>query len=262
MRQGFKRKAIKLMKTLEKFMFPTTCICCHEIMNSDTDEVMCVLCRDKWEAAKSSVRHVFHGAPVVSFEIEDAPYNRDSYIASLVNYRPMTLESGFAVQKRLIFELKRHSFKNLTGFMSDELVSLIYETMSGVTDFSDYIIVSIPRNPVNYIKSANDGVREICKVLAKKLGCLYMPALGKRIFSKEQKYLSAEERHKNISDNIYIHNEYAGKIKNKRIILIDDVITTGSTVKESARLLMAKGRVKSVYVYSIAQNSEYLIKNI
>lgn len=42
------------------------------------------------------------------------------------------------------------------------------------------------------------------------------------------------------------------KIVNKEIILVDDVVTTGSTVKEAARVLKKAGAAK-VYVFSLAK---------
>ncbi len=249
-------------RSLENFLFPPTCISCHNILGEETSEVMCHICRVKWENAKTSIKQAFHGQAVVPFEIEDAPYNKDSYIASLINYRPMTLDAGFAVGQRLIFELKRHNFKRHIDFMSKELENLVHETMPGVNNYNDYTVVSIPRNPINYIKTANDGVRETGKSLAKRLNCEYADILVKSIFSKEQKFLSAAERSKNVSGNISLRKEHVGRIKGKRIILVDDVVTTGATVKEAARLLMCEGKAKSVYVYSIAQNADRLIRKL
>ncbi|MBE6606197.1 MAG: ComF family protein [Ruminococcaceae bacterium] len=249
-------------RALADFLFPPTCISCNNILDSGTNEVMCNVCRVKWENAKTSIKNLFHGQAVVPFEIEDAPYNKDSYIASLINYRPITLDSGFAVGKRLIFELKRHNFKRHIDFLSKELENLVRDTMSDVHNYNGYTVVSIPRNPINYIKTANDGVREIGKSLAAKLNCEYADILVKSIFSKEQKFLSAAQRSKNVSGNIRLRKESARRIKDRRIILIDDVVTTGATVKEAARLLMCEGKAQSVYVYSIAQNADRLIRNL
>lgn len=41
------------------------------------------------------------------------------------------------------------------------------------------------------------------------------------------------------------------KIKNKKVVLVDDVVTTGATVREAARVLKKAGAAK-VYVYSLA----------
>lgn len=62
-----------------------------------------------------------------------------------------------------------------------------------------------------------------------------------------------KERYNNLRGafkiNLFSHSEF---IKESRIILIDDVITTGSTVKEAAKVLKKAG-AKKVYVLALAK---------
>ncbi len=63
---------------------------------------------------------------------------------------------------------------------------------------------------------------------------------------------SSLQRHRNIRDSFKIRP--GAKVKNKKIVLVDDVITSGATVKEAARVLK-KGGAAKVYVLSLAQGA-------
>ena len=251
---------MKFMRKVKDFLYPSVCISCHDVMRKNSNGVMCGVCKRKWLIAKQAVRLFLRGFPAIPFEIEDAGYNSESFIASVVNYRSMTIEEGFAVQKRVIFELKRHGFKRLVDFLSDELYDLILETMPDTRDFSNFVIVSIPRHPKNYIFGAHDGVRDIGVSLAERMNCIYLPALSKPLFAKEQKNLDYLER---ISNNeIFVKKDYRKKLYKKRVIIIDDVVTTGASVKSAASDIMKSCRAKSVYVYSLAQSSDLLFRDL
>ena len=45
---------------------------------------------------------------------------------------------------------------------------------------------------------------------------------------------------------------YPERVKNRRVLLVDDVMTTGATVDECARVLLAAGAV-SVDVFTLAR---------
>lgn len=260
--QSLKRKLSKVKKQIINLMFPPSCIACHTVTGAEAAEPLCRICHEKWEFAKSSVRAQFHGAPVIPIEIESTNGMHESFIASLVNYRSATLKSGYAVQKRIIFELKRHSFRLLVGFISRELTALIRETMTENESFSEFIVVSIPRSPVNFIATANDGVRAVAREIASYLGCGYADVFGKRLLSKEQKTLGVKARRENIKNSIYLKKGMSELVRGQKIILIDDVVTTGSTVKEASRILLDVGKARNVYIFSIAQNADILIRDI
>jgi len=81
-------------------------------------------------------------------------------------------------------------------------------------------------------------------VLAKALA--RVAALPLDVFSfrkiretRPQTFLSAEERVKNVRGVFEVENPAA--VEGKRILLVDDVFTTGSTIREGVRELLRKG---------------------
>ncbi|MBU0558042.1 MAG: ComF family protein, partial [Bacteroidetes bacterium] len=73
--------------------------------------------------------------------------------------------------------------------------------------------------------------------------------LIKRVrFTQTQTALNSEQRKLNVMDAFRINKKK--KIKIKTVALIDDVITTGSTMKECARILKSAG-VEKIYAISV-----------
>jgi len=94
------------------------------------------------------------------------------------------------------------------------------------------------------------------KELAKQFSYLTeMPIedLLERVESVEkQSVLTAKERRENIKGTISAINKH--KIKNKDILIIDDVLTTGATASECAKILKQNG-AKSVSVLTLAKTN-------
>ena len=240
------------------FFFPPLCIACDEVLDIGSEEKLCPICKNKWNAAKLSLRDKLCGTPVVPIVIDGIPEERGSVIASLCDYHSNALESDFEVQKKIVFALKRHEITRLTDFAADELYRLVYEVLDTRFYTSD-IVVRIPRNRKNVVKDGADNMKIVGAKLARKLGIGFVDCIKQRRGVKEQKRLSKVDRTANISKGIYLSQGASDKIKNRRVILLDDVVTTGSSVTTAAKLLYSAG-AKQVFIFSLTMNSEHLLK--
>lgn len=94
-------------------------------------------------------------------------------------------------------------------------------------------------------------------ILARHLGKLtakpvYYQLLERLRDTKPQVGLNRRERQRNIRNAFGVHYSCRGEISGKKIALVDDVITTGATAKECAKMLLREGAQK-VYILAIAQ---------
>ena len=77
--------------------------------------------------------------------------------------------------------------------------------------------------------------------LSRRLGIPYAELLKKNRSTPAQHTLSAAERKINLSGAYSVREP--SKVKGKRILIVDDVITTGSTMAECAQVLLEAGAV-------------------
>ena len=116
------------------------------------------------------------------------------------------------------------------------------------------LIVPIPSTPRTSRARGFSHTALIARQLAKFLGIATNPfALNSKGQRKSQVGLKTTQRHKNIQNSFF-----AGQIavNNKEILLVDDVITTGSTVEAATKALLKAG-AKSVDVITLLRSSLY-----
>lgn len=94
-------------------------------------------------------------------------------------------------------------------------------------------------------------------ILAKRLSDIsnieFNPLVLEKLKSTHtQEGLSRIARLKNLVGAFSVNEKYASRIKNKNILLIDDVLTTGATANECAKTLKSAG-AKKVFVITVAK---------
>ncbi|HZJ11747.1 MAG TPA: phosphoribosyltransferase family protein [Methyloceanibacter sp.] len=67
--------------------------------------------------------------------------------------------------------------------------------------------------------------------------------------------LTAEQRRRNVAGAFKVDGARAGRVKGKKIVVMDDVITTGATAEACARVLMRAGAAR-VDVLALARAVE------
>lgn len=100
-------------------------------------------------------------------------------------------------------------------------------------------VVPVPSSPTAIKRRGYDTVGTIAQAVAQQLGCPNLPALSFKRLPKEQIGLNPRQRRLNLNKAFQ-----ATKTVPKRILLLDDVITTGATISEAARALKIAGAQK------------------
>jgi competence protein ComFC len=79
-------------------------------------------------------------------------------------------------------------------------------------------------------------------LLAKKLRQKpFIDCLERKIYRPDQASLNQKDRMKNLIGSIEVKSKFLKPLKNKTVVVIDDVATTGSTLNECARALKESG---------------------
>ncbi len=202
------------------FVFPEYCEYCNKML-SYPQKVLCKNCLN------TAVRKKLH---ILDEEI--GKIKKTWYVGNYDTLNKFVLEAKLNYRKNvLVFFLK---------FIKSRIINL-NEIYSDVD-----IVIPVPIRK-NKLKERRFNQAEIIGEI------LFENKLQKNVLSKiketkEQKHLSKEEREKNLKNCFKINDKE--KIKNKKILLIDDVITTGSTIREISTLLIENGSVE-VYAFSL-----------
>lgn len=93
----------------------------------------------------------------------------------------------------------------------------------------------------------------LAEALADLTGCDHAPLLLRRVKrTRQQIGLSAEARRQNVGGAFQVAPQFRGELEGRHVVLIDDVITTGSTVRAATRALV-RGGAGCVDVMALAQ---------
>jgi len=130
------------------------------------------------------------------------------------------------------------------------LMRLLEERILSVREEFDVIVPL----PVTEKRLKERGFNQ-CYIMAEEISAiakkpLIHSALCKTKETRDQYTLSREERRKNVRGAFAVHDR--GELRGKRVLLVDDLMTTGHTAGEASRILLS-ARAKSVLFFALAR---------
>jgi len=107
--------------------------------------------------------------------------------------------------------------------------------------------------PLHRLKKAERGYNQSFYIAKGLSGFLKIPVaenlIKRKRYTESQTKMNLKERQENIEGAFKAKRRH--NLNEKNILLVDDVITTGSTISECGKVLLEKG-VKKVYAVSVA----------
>ena len=156
--------------------------------------------------------------------------------------------------KSLIRALKYRNHTRSAKLLAKCLHDILIEELSERQQFFDFIdplLIPVPLHRKKYKKRGFNQSELLARELAQHLKDLELNVrcLTRTKNTQSQTKQSREERFRNLKDAFtVVHPEL---IKNRNVLLLDDVITTGATLEEAHRTLQGSG-VRSVLHIAIA----------
>lgn len=148
----------------------------------------------------------------------------------------------------LFNRLKHHRDITVAATFANLLADKIISSNAELPD----IIIPIPLNWKRQLMRGFNHSQAIAALLAGRLGVnLDAKALTRVTNSAPQQGLSRVERLKNL-DRCFEANK---SVRNKKVAIVDDVITTGATMQAAATALYIKGTT-SISAWSVARTPE------
>lgn len=214
-----------MLSNIINLIYPTVCGICGEISKED----ICNKCKVKIRKFQRSKKHIY------------LTKNFDTHMY-LFDYQ------GIIRQKILQYKFGEKTYISrcfIETILKDEKVCRFLKNYD--------IIIPVPISNKRKKTRGYNQSELIASKLAKKIESLeYKPKILYKIKDTlPQSTLDKEKRIENIKGAYYIKNELI--LKKKKVLLVDDIFTTGNTVDECSRVLKQSG-AKEIGIFTLAKD--------
>lgn len=145
---------------------------------------------------------------------------------------------------RFKYERHFHLRHQLAAWLAETLQDQRISTQPGDA------LVPVPLHSARFREREFNQAEVLARLLAKRSGLPLLPCLRRIRYTTTQTRLDRHERMENLRGAFRVRQ--SPRVKGRHLILVDDVLTTGSTVDECARVLREAGAA-SVRVVTVAR---------
>ena len=240
-----------MLQAFTTLLFPQSCLLCGCRLGVSQAYTLCDDCWSRLEFISEPICKKC-GAP--KYHVEsifckichlDPTRKYYSKVVSVLLYN--------ALSQRLIQRFKYRDDLALAKLFSKWLV-MIGKEIINEADFLVPVPLHVKRLRQRHF---NQSALLIKNLNAKTDKSYILDVLERRLHVKSQSAIGSRARKENVQGIFTFNKSHLRRLEGKRILLVDDVITTGSTVNECARVLIQDGRVSSVDVLTIARTIKY-----
>ena len=233
--------AKKALSSLLAFLFPPYCLLCDSLLE-EGERIVCKGCWARLEIISDCFCQCC-GSRLISGRTICNSCLKEGYHFSFNR----SLGPFDQKYKTLIHHLK---YERMTGLASKLGEKLLFIIKWGPRFAPAQGVVPVPLHPTKLRERGYNQSLLLAQEVSKGSGLsLIDDALLKVRRTKSQTKLDLEQRVENVKGAFKVFSR--GKVEGKRLILVDDVFTTGSTLNSCAEALMEAG-AKEVYGLTLA----------
>jgi len=215
------------LKDLLYLFFPEACLICKESLLK-SENYLCINC--------------LHDLPLLNYsnkpnnEVEQSFYGR----IPISSATALLLYNKKSKVQHLIHQLKYKNQQQIGVFLGNWLGTEMIESRR----FNDIdVVIPVPLHPKKLKKRGYNQVEKFGKALAKLLQAEYVNDILLKITStSSQTKKHRTDRFKNVNEIFHITD--LAYFKNKRVLLVDDIITTGATLEACCQELLKTPSIK------------------
>ncbi len=218
-----------ILNKFKRIFFPDYCPFCGEILPLHIDECTCL--RDAYYISDDFCNHCGSSRSKCTCKSVTTVYLED--ICGVYVY------SGDV--RKAMHQLKFDGNKNIASFLGDKMSFRISKCYPD-TDFD--LVCCVPMHREDRQHRGYNQSELLARQVAKRLFIPFEDCLVKNKLTKKQHTLNADDRNTNLIGSMAMKDGI--DIRNKTILLCDDIKTTGSTLFECQRTLTDAGAEKVV----------------
>ena len=234
----------KALHALASLFYPPTCVVCSA--NIEHSEYLCADCQQRAPrivapfCAKCS--EPFPGAITQTFSCANCEHRVLHFVCAVAAYRSRGLV------RKLVHEFKYSRQRHLRYPVGGWLRETLRDPRLHGRQFD--VIVPVPLHPARERERGFNQAMLLAELLAPTITAPLLPALERTRYTTTQTAYDRAERMENLHGAFRLRKNQ--DVRDLRVLLIDDVLTTGSTLSECARVLRAAGAV-SVHAATAAR---------
>ena len=225
-----------LPKTVKNLLYPEniTCDLCGEDLRAESRYNLCGKCIEKLPFIEGNI--CLNCGVSIDNEAQYCDRCQNNSSVFKINRAPLIYDgSARDMVHALKFGGKKYLVKTIGAMMADAFLKYQME---------GEIIVPVPMTEKDEKKRGFNQAELIAYEVGARLNIPVLPALKKVKHTAVQKELSGKDRAENLSKAFEV---VYPQVKDRKILLIDDIFTTGATANECSKALL-KGKCKEVSV--------------
>ena len=243
----------KIIKAIKHLVSVPVCVCCKDRLDQ-SQTTLCEDCREAYNMNKNRDCSVcfkpLYKCLCSNHYLERMRVKKLSKVGRYIrgqDENPLNC---------MIFSLKEQHLADTVKTIAEEMLPTVKGLLGEKYDKEDVIITHVPRSKKSISRYGYDHSLLLAREIASKLDLKWETLLNSKV-KKRQKMTSGSERRKNAVFNL---RRKIPDITDKTVIIVDDIVTTGSSIGACATALREL-KPKQIFasVFAIAYLDNYII---
>jgi competence protein ComFC len=234
----------ELLQAAISLLYPATCTICGKHLSAG--RYLCDACETKVLRVVAPFcdrcSEPFAGSMTSAFTCANCAHRTIYFDAAVAAYRSR------GIVREVIHEFKYARQTHLRHLVAQWLRAALDDER--LRDISFDLIVPVPLHPARQRERGFNQASLLAESLSAKISLRSKPVLERIRYTTTQTTLDRSERMENLRNAFRLRKK--ADVRGLRVLLIDDVLTTGSTLSECARVLKRAGAI-SVHAATAAR---------
>ncbi len=237
-------RKFELLEAAVSLLYPPVCTLCGG--KTRAGEYLCERCEAKATPIVApfcqQCSEPFEGAIATAFTCANCAHRTIYFDAAVAAYR------GRGIVRQIIHDFKYGRQIHLRHLVARWLYAAFDDERLRGREFD--MIVPVPLHPARQRERGFNQANLLAELLTAQISIPSKPVLKRVRYTTTQTALDRAERMENLHNAFRLRRN--ANVRGLRVLLIDDVLTTGSTLSECARILKRSGAI-SVHAATAAR---------
>ena len=225
----------ELFEAAVSLLYPATCTVCGKHVRAG--EYLCGGCEAKIVCIVppfcGTCSEPFEGSINIAFSCANCSHRTIYFDAAVAAYR------GRGIVRDVIHEFKYNRQIHLRHLVARWLLAALDDER--LRDYQFDVMVPVPLHPTRQRERGFNQASLLAELLSAHTSIPSKPLLKRIRYTTTQTALDRSERMENLHNAFRLRKN--ADVRGLRVLLIDDVLTTGSTLSECARVLKRAGAI-------------------